>query len=336
MTIAAIGALLAPAWAGAAALPPTVTSAFTPNLIGVGGTTALSITIANPNAGSLSSVAFTDTLPGGLTIDDPSGESGTCGSAGVITTAPGSKTISLAGGSLKAAASCTISVAVTDAATETVQNNTGPVSSSAGASAAGDTETLTVLAAPTVTVTRPVNNAKFTFGQVVRANYACSQPGDAQGLQDCSAEDDLGNAIATGGALDTEAPGAHTLTVSATSVDGLVTSDTVAYTVLPDNHFVVSRIKGATDGALAFALALPGPGKVKVQEVAAGRVTFGKAVLTVGAKRDLKVTVQPTAAGAALLAGLSPGTSAKIVLEVTFTPTGGVKRTFERRGIVVG
>ena len=75
-----------PAGAGAStpAVPPTIASSFTPNVIGVGGTTALGFTITNPNAsGTLSSVAFNDTLPANLTVDDPNGENGTCGSASV-------------------------------------------------------------------------------------------------------------------------------------------------------------------------------------------------------------------------------------------------------------
>lgn len=65
--VAAVGLYAAPT-ALAATAPPTITSAFTPNLIGVGDTdaTALSITITNPNAsGTLSSISFSDALPAG-------------------------------------------------------------------------------------------------------------------------------------------------------------------------------------------------------------------------------------------------------------------------------
>ena len=80
------GALQTSPAAAATAVPPKVTSAFTPNLIGVGGSvdTALSFTITNPNAtGTLSAVSFTDTLPSGVTLDNPVGttvtnSSGTC------------------------------------------------------------------------------------------------------------------------------------------------------------------------------------------------------------------------------------------------------------------
>ena len=317
-----------PAGAGAStpAAPPTITSSFTPNVIGVGGTTALAFTITNPNSGtSLSSVAFTDTLPANLTVDDPNGENGTCGSASVVTANPGSNTISLSGGSLKPGASCTVSVAVSASQPEVVANQTGDVSSSAGSSSSGSTQTLTVLGAPTVTVNKPTRNARYTYGEVVRARYACAQPGDPAGLSDCSAQDDLGNAVNSGGRLDTRSPGVHALSISATSVDGLVTTNTIDYTVLPDNRFTVSRVKPLAGGALSFVLALPGPGRIKVRELAAGGQTFATTVTTVHRKRRLTVTVAPASAA-------GPAT---ITLEVGFTPVGGRKRTVVRRGISV-
>lgn len=329
----AIGLQAAPTAVAAAA--PTITSAFTPSVIGVGGTTAtaLSFTITNPNAsGALSALSFTDTLPAGLTVDDPNGENGTCGTSSVVTANPGSQTISLSAGSLKAATSCTISVSLIASQTGVLQNDTGPVSSSGGSSSSGDTQTLTVLPPPTVSVSRVRNHARYTYGEVVRPRYSCAQPSDAQGLADCSASDDLGNAVASGGRLDTRSPGSHTLTVSATSVDGLVTTDTIDYTVLADNHFTISKLERKGAGALGFTLALPGAGRVKVVELAAGGVTFGTYARTVASGRKIALIVLPTPAGQALLRTSAPAT---ITLEVTYTPTGGAKRTVAKRGVLV-
>ena len=121
-----------------AAAPPTVTTAFTPNRIGLSDSsaTSLSLTIANPNARTLSSVSFTDTLPAGLTINNPSGENGTCGSAGVITANPGAQAISLTGVSVKAASSCTFSVSVIPSQTGSFADAPGAVSSSAATTSA--------------------------------------------------------------------------------------------------------------------------------------------------------------------------------------------------------
>jgi hypothetical protein len=210
-------------------------------------------------------------------------------------------------------------------------NDTGPVSSLGGISSAGDIETLTILPAPTVSVTHVRNNAKYAYGEVVRPRYACAQPADPAALSDCSAADDLGNNVASGGALDTRSPGPHSLTVSATSVDGLVTTDTVNYTVLPDNHFTISKVNPKPGGALAFQLALLGGGRIKVLELA-GTTTFGSYTGRVSGKRKLTVTVKPTPHGTALL---TASNTVKVTLEVTYTPKGGVKRTVSKRGITL-
>jgi hypothetical protein len=345
---AATAALVAagPAAAATPVAPATITSSFTPTVVGVGDSTAtaLQITIANPNATTtLSAVSFTDTLPAGLAVDDPNGENGTCGSTGVITADPGGSTFALTGGSLKGATSCTISISVVASQAGTLSNSTGPVSSSAGPSATGDTETLTVLPPPTVTVTGIKNKATYSFGQVVRPKYSCAQPSDATALADCSAGDDLGNTIASGGKLDTTTPGAHTLTVTATSSDGLSTSDNVNYRVLPDSRFTITNVSPKRRGALGFVLALPGPGTVKLLELGPKHVVVGTDTVKVTQKRHLKVDLKPTKAGVKLLTPATGSGSAKgsgavklgVKLEVSFTPKGGVKRTVTQRGIVL-
>jgi hypothetical protein len=318
-----------------AAAPPTVTTAFTPNLIGLSDSsaTSLSVTIANPNAsGTLSSVSFTDTLPAGLTVDNPNGENGTCGSAGVITADAGSQAISLTGGSVKAASSCTISVSVVPSQTGTFTDAPGAIGSSAGSGAASAPASLTVIPPPTVRVSNPRNNAKLAFGAVVRPRYSCSQPADPSALSDCSAVDDLGNNVASGGALDTRAPGSHTLTVSATSADGLVTTQDIDYTVLPDNRFTLAQLSTKANGTVSFLLALPGAGSVIIREID-GHHTFGTYSGHVGGPRKLKVTVKPSPAGAKLLAA---GQAQRIAIQVTFAPRGGVKRTVTRHRVRVG
>ncbi|MGO9753009.1 MAG: hypothetical protein ACLP8S_27760 [Solirubrobacteraceae bacterium] len=328
LVFALAGVLAVPAQAGTVE-PPAVSSSFTPALIGAGATSALAVTITNPNASaSLSAIAFGDTLQGGLTIDNPNGESGTCGSAGVVTATPGTQTFSLSGGSLKGGTSCTVSVAVTDNATEVVQNSTGLVSSSAGSSASGDTEDLTVLAPPTATITTPQNNATYTYGQRVTAAYSCAQAQYTLGLIDCSAVDDLGNSISDGQPVETNVPGTHTLTLLATSITGLVASDTVNYTVLPSNAFTVKKIKPGLGGRLGFQLALPGAGKVQLSELA-GHKQVAAETLRVSGKQIKQITVKLNASGSALLAK----GAFKVRLIVIYTPTGGRARTVTLGGI---
>jgi hypothetical protein len=188
-----------------------------------------------------------------------------------------------------------------------------------------------VIPPPTVTVSHIKEHANYAYGAVVKPTYTCAQAEDPSGLSDCSAEDDLGNSIASGGALKTKIPGVHSLTVSATSADGLVTTDTVDYTVLPSNRFSIAKVKPTSKGALQFQLGLPGAGRVKVAELA-GKKTVGQYAGSVAGQRSLNVTVKPTSAGNALLKQSSP---LKVTLQVTYTPKGGVKRTVTRHGIAL-
>jgi hypothetical protein len=327
-------------------VPPTITSSFTPAEVGVGisTSTALGITITNPDpTNKVSALSFTDTLPAGLTIDNPNGENGTCGSAGVITATPGTSTFSLSGGSLAALTSCTISISVVAAEPGTLSNSPGALSSSVGPSAPGAVETLTVLPPPTVTVTGIKNKATYSFGQVVRPKYSCTQPSDATALSDCSAGDDLGDTIASGGKLNTTTPGVHTLTVVAAGTDGLSTTDNITYRVLPDSRFTISNVSPKHAGALGFVLALPGPGTVKALELGSKHAIVGTDTIKVTQKRHLKVDLKPTKAGLKLLtpapaSGSTKGSGAVklgVKLEVTFTPKGGVKRTVTRGGIML-
>jgi uncharacterized repeat protein (TIGR01451 family) len=92
----------------------TLTKAFAPESIQPGGTSVLTITIANTATGAvpLSGMAVTDTLPTNITIASTPNASTTCG-AGAVTAVAAGTTVALASGSLAAAATCTISVTVT-------------------------------------------------------------------------------------------------------------------------------------------------------------------------------------------------------------------------------
>jgi hypothetical protein len=261
--------------------------------------------------------------------------SGTCGSAGVITATPGTASFSLTGGSLAAAASCTITIEVVAATPGTFLNTPGVVSSSAGNSALAATQTLTVLSAPTVTVTGIKNKATYSFGQVVRPKFSCTQPVDPTALSSCSAGDELGDTIVSGGKLNTTIPGPHTLSVLATNSVGLSTTENFDYRVLPDSRFTINNVAPKPRGALGFVLALPGPGFVKVLELGPKHAVVGTAAVKVTQKRKLKVYLKPTKAGAKLLTPVkgAPPVKLGVKLEVTFTPKGGVKRTVTKGGI---
>ena len=129
----------------AVAGPPTISKAFSPGSIGIGGTSTLTFTIANPNTGTaLAGVAFGDTLPAGVQVAGTPNASNTCN--GTLTGATAaSGAISLSNGSIPAGQSCTISVDVTATSEGGKDNTTGTVSSTnGGTGATSNTATLTV------------------------------------------------------------------------------------------------------------------------------------------------------------------------------------------------
>jgi len=149
-----VAALFVVALAPAAALaspitnPPTIAMAFGAPTLGLGNSTSLTFTIANPNvASSLSGIGFGDTLPSGLMVATPNGLSGTCG-GGTITTGPTSAT--LAGATLAASTSCTFSVDITAISPGVQVNTTGNVTSTEGGAGGTATDSITVGWAPTL------------------------------------------------------------------------------------------------------------------------------------------------------------------------------------------
>lgn len=131
------------------AIQPTIAKAFSPATIGAGGTSALTFTLSNTNSSSLTSVAFSDTLPSGMTVVG-SPTTPQCG--GTISSTTGS--ITLAGGTIPASGSCTVTLNVTAASAGVYNNTSGFISSAesgtntgAGGSASAS---LTVLAPPLI------------------------------------------------------------------------------------------------------------------------------------------------------------------------------------------
>jgi probable HAF family extracellular repeat protein len=129
------------------AAPATIGKAFGAQTIVVGNNTSLTFTLGNPNSTSLSGIAFTDPLPGGMVVAS-NGLTSTCG--GTVTATAGSSSIALSGGSLAASGTCVISVTVTGVSVGSWNNVTGNVTSTEGGTGGTATANLQVTPPPTV------------------------------------------------------------------------------------------------------------------------------------------------------------------------------------------
>ena len=128
-----------------AAPAPSFSKAFGAGAFEQGGSTSLTFTIDNTAALiDATALAFTDTLPTGMTVATPPNSSSTCGA---ISAGAGSGSISLSGGTVTAGASCTIAVDVTSSTIGAANNVSGALTSSAGNSGTA-TASVTVSAAP--------------------------------------------------------------------------------------------------------------------------------------------------------------------------------------------
>jgi uncharacterized repeat protein (TIGR01451 family) len=126
---------------------PTFGKAFGAPSIPLDGTTTLTFTLTNPNAGPLTGVAFSDALPGGLLVA-AGVTSNTCG--GTLTAVAGSSNVNLIGGTISASGSCTIVVNVTGTTAGTKENSTSTLTSTDAPAGEPASASLTVVLAPSI------------------------------------------------------------------------------------------------------------------------------------------------------------------------------------------
>ncbi len=106
---------------------PRISKSFAPSTINAGATSTVSFVIQNLVNSAITQVAFTDTLVNMQVAATPA-VTGNC-NGGTVTAAANGSSIALAGGSLAANASCTITVNVTSSTAGTLPNTTSGVSS---------------------------------------------------------------------------------------------------------------------------------------------------------------------------------------------------------------
>jgi uncharacterized repeat protein (TIGR01451 family) len=292
--------------------PPSLAMAFKPNPAPVGTTSKLTFTITNPivNSVALAGVAFSDTLPSGLVVADPSGLSNNCG--GTATPTAGGSSISLSGGTIAVGASCTVAVDVNTTKTGTFTNTSGPVSSTNGGTGNTATATLNVVVAPpslamafnpsrvavngtstlTVTVTNPgANSVELTgvaFSDTLPSGLVVADP---SGLSN-----NCGGTATAGASLISLSGG--TIAVGASCTVAVDVNTTKIGTFTNTSGAVSSTNGGTGNIATATVTVTHGPGSGPRAELAfsPAALRFGQQPeQTLARPRMLKVTNNGTA-----------------------------------------
>jgi uncharacterized repeat protein (TIGR01451 family) len=204
-------------------VPPNFTKAFGAPTIPLNGATTLTFTLTNPagSIGAVSGVGFTDTLPSGLVVATPNGLTGSCG-GGTITATAGSSTVSLSGASLAVGASCAFTVNVQGTTKGVKPNTTGNVSSTEFGSAGTASDTLTVVAPPTIS--KSFSPSTINLNDQSSLSFTITNPNSTVALTGVGFTDNLpaGIVISTpsgltgscGGGTITAADGTTTISLS--------------------------------------------------------------------------------------------------------------------------
>ena len=148
--------------------PLSVSMAFGPSAIDLGGVSRLTHTLDNGASVEATLVALSDRLPPGVVVADPPDAQTTCAGGG-LTAAAGTREIVYSNGALAAGASCTIAVDVTSATAGSYSNETESVTSSLGTSTAAEA-TLTVTGAP-LGFSKAFSPARVAPGEISRLTF---------------------------------------------------------------------------------------------------------------------------------------------------------------------
>ncbi len=165
-------------------IPPAIAKAFNPTSIALNATTSLTFTISNPNAVALTGVAFSDTLPAGLTVANASAT--VCG--GTLTTSSPTG-ISLSGATIAANGSCVFSVTVTGAAGGSYTNTTGSVTSSNAGT--GNTASANLVVASPPTITKSFGAATIPLSGTTSLTFSIDNPNTSVALTGVGFTDSL-------------------------------------------------------------------------------------------------------------------------------------------------
>ncbi len=277
--------------------PPTIAKAFGAPSILVNGTTTLTFTLTNPNAGTaLTGVGFTDTLPAGLVVATPNGLASTCG--GTVTAVAGTGSIALVNGGLAAGGSCTITVNVTGLTGGLKGNTTSAVTSTEGGTGGTAVAFLVVVAPPAVappTIAKAFGAASIVVNGTTTLTFTLTNPNPGTALSGVGFTDTLpaGLVVATPNGLTSTCGGTVTAVAGTGSValvnGGLPASGSCTITVnvtgttggaKNNTTSAVTSTEGGTGGTASASLTVVAPPTIAKAFGAASIVVNGTTTLT--------------------------------------------------------
>ncbi len=195
---------------------PTISKAFSPTFIQSGGTSTVTLTIANATNSALSGGAFTDTLANMSAAGGAVG--GTCTGTTPNTLSAGATSLSFTGINIPANGNCTVSFSVTSSTVGVQPNATsGVTTTQTTLGSASNTANLTVLTAPMVSKAFAPGTIQSAGSSVVTVTIANS---NTTALTGGAFTDTLTGMSALGGAVAGTCTGTapNSLTAGATSL----------------------------------------------------------------------------------------------------------------------
>jgi uncharacterized repeat protein (TIGR01451 family) len=321
--------------------PPSITKTFGAALLPLNGTTTLSFAINNPNQNTtLNGLAFTDSLPAGLVVANPNSLNNTCG--GTATGAAGSSSVTLAGASLAAGASCAVSVNVTGTTTG-IKNNSVQITSTNGGTGNTSNASISVVGPPALTKTFgatsiPVNGSTSLSFTV--------QNGNSVALTGVGFSDTLpaGLIISTPNGL-TGSCGSGTITATQNtnviSLSGATLAASTSCTFSVNVNGTAAGVQNNTTSAVSSNEGGNGSAaSASITVVAAPSIAkaFDPSAISLGATTSLTFTIANPAANSVVLSGVAFTDTLPTGLSVassTATVCGGTLTTTAPTGIAL-
>jgi len=313
--------------------PPSIAKQFNPSTIAVNATTSLTFIITNPaaNVDPLTGVAFTDTLPTGLTVANAT--AAVCGGT-VTTTAPTG--ISLTGATIAVGGQCQFSVTVTGAASGQYTNTTGNVTSTNGGTGNTATANLTVASPPSIA--KAFGKASIPLNGTTSLTLTITNPNTGIALSGVAFTDNLpaGLVVATPNTLNNTCGGTATATAGSGSVSlsaGTLAASgscTVSINVqgttagVKNNSVTVTSTEGGTGNTANASITVVGPPTIAK--------AFGAASIPLNGSTSLSFTItNPNTATTLNFISFSDTLPAGLVVSspsgLTGTCTGSIQAT---------